>query len=122
MLNRHSPLPLIYRLCIRPILTYASSVWNNASNTSIQKLQTFQNIILRRAVNAPWYIRNSTLHNDLGVSTIQDYITQLSHNFFYKLPTIPGPAHFNLGYDTNNPRIKNKFPIHTFLIRFANPP
>ncbi|PSN37478.1 hypothetical protein C0J52_27632, partial [Blattella germanica] len=58
---------LIYRLCIRPILTYASPVWNNASNTSIKKLQTFQNKILRRAVNAPWYIRNSTLHNDLGV-------------------------------------------------------
>ncbi|PSN53972.1 hypothetical protein C0J52_22976, partial [Blattella germanica] len=67
LLNRHSPLRteyhlLIYRLCIRPILTYASPVWNNASNTSIQKLQTFQNKILRRAVNAPWYIRNSTLH------------------------------------------------------------
>ncbi|PSN39612.1 RNA-directed DNA polymerase from mobile element jockey [Blattella germanica] len=123
----HSPLRteyylLIYRLCIRPILTYASPVWNNASNTSIKKLQTFQNKILRIAVNAPWYIRNSTLHNDLGVSTIQDYITKLSHNFFYKLPTIPGPAHFNLGYDTNNPRIKNKFSIHTFLIRFANSP
>ncbi|PSN32939.1 hypothetical protein C0J52_25987 [Blattella germanica] len=41
LLNRHSPLRteyylLIYRLCIRPILTYASPVWNNASNTSIK--------------------------------------------------------------------------------------
>ncbi|PSN52106.1 hypothetical protein C0J52_04331, partial [Blattella germanica] len=61
LLNRHSPLRieyylLIYRLCIRPILPYASPVWNNASNTSIKKLQTFQNKILFRGVNAPWYI------------------------------------------------------------------
>ncbi|PSN36256.1 hypothetical protein C0J52_25329 [Blattella germanica] len=48
LLNRNSPLRteyyfLIYRLCIRPIPTYASPVWNNAYNTSIKKLQTFQN-------------------------------------------------------------------------------
>ncbi|PSN45540.1 hypothetical protein C0J52_05775 [Blattella germanica] len=69
LFNRHSHLRteyyfLIYRLCIRPILTYASPVWNrpNASNTPIRKLKTFQNNILRRTVNAPWYIRNSALH------------------------------------------------------------
>jgi hypothetical protein len=44
-----------------------ASKWFNASRT-----------VLKCIVQAPWYIRNSDLHRDLGIETATDIITNLA--------------------------------------------
>ncbi|GJQ87472.1 hypothetical protein Trydic_g23135 [Trypoxylus dichotomus] len=58
-------LDLIRKIRIyKPIVTYASAVWATATTTHLNKLQTFQNRMLWMALNAPWFIRNTTLYED----------------------------------------------------------
>jgi len=39
--------------------------------TNLNKIQTYQNITLRKIKNTPPYISNQTLHNDLNMKTIE---------------------------------------------------
>ena len=57
---------------------YSGSIWGSASPSQIKRIQTFQNRCLRLITNAPWYIRNSTLHTDLQVP---DVTTTLRQNY-----------------------------------------
>jgi hypothetical protein len=41
-------------------------------------IQRFQNKVLKCIVQAPWYIRNSDFHRDLGIETVTDIITRLA--------------------------------------------
>ncbi|GFW76883.1 RNA-directed DNA polymerase from mobile element jockey [Trichonephila clavipes] len=62
LIGRRSPLShkvLLYKQVLRPVLTYAATVWGAAAPTTIKKVQTMQNKILRIMTNAPLYIRNS---------------------------------------------------------------
>jgi uncharacterized protein YeeX (DUF496 family) len=38
----------------------------------------YQNKVLKCIVNAPWYIRNSDLHRDLGIEMITDIIAKFA--------------------------------------------
>ncbi|CAK1583179.1 unnamed protein product [Parnassius mnemosyne] len=87
MLGRHSKMSLrnkrtLYKVCIRPVMTYAAPVFAQADNKIINELQVVQNLFCRRATNAPWYVRNADLHRDLEIPTIQQYTKTLSENFF----------------------------------------
>jgi hypothetical protein len=49
-----------------------------ASDSNIQVIQRFQNKVLKFIAQAPWYIRNSDLHRDLGIETVTDIFTRLA--------------------------------------------
>jgi hypothetical protein len=79
LINKKSQLSLenkitIYKAIIRPVWTYGIALWgcSNPSNTKI--LKTFQSKPLRKLANAPWYISNVTLHNDLGIPYVIEVI------------------------------------------------
>ena len=69
---------LIYKQIIRPILTYGSLVWGTAAKYQLNRLQIIQNKCLRIAVNAPYRINMTRLHNELGIKPIQDFIRDMS--------------------------------------------
>ncbi|GJQ86488.1 hypothetical protein Trydic_g10390 [Trypoxylus dichotomus] len=68
----------IYKTVLRLIVKYALAAWAAAATTHINKFQTFQNRILRVVLNAPWFVRNITLHEDAGV----DFIRRTATRFF----------------------------------------
>jgi hypothetical protein len=41
-------------------------------------IQRYQNIVLKCIVNAPWYVRNSDFHRDLGIETVTDIIAKFA--------------------------------------------
>lgn len=93
---------LIYKLYIRPILLYASPTWCIASKTNLNKLQTFQNKILRLILNAPWFIRNIQIHNDLQIKTIKEEITCHTQKLYEKSTNHINPLVTNsLSYEIN---------------------
>ncbi|GFX94882.1 RNA-directed DNA polymerase from mobile element jockey [Trichonephila clavipes] len=87
---------LLYKAILRPFMLYASPIWvsyspepsPDPSVTHLKRLHTFQNIQLRRAANAPWFVRNEVLHKDLNVPPLLDFIKKQSENFFNWLPQI----------------------------------
>ena len=41
--------------------------------------------MLRVITNAPWYVRNHTLHRDLGIKTVKEEIRELSTRYQKRL-------------------------------------
>jgi hypothetical protein len=72
-LSVHNKLTL-YKQVIRPVWSYGIQLWGCASESNIQLIQRYQNKVLKCIVNAPWYVRNSDLHRDLGIETVTDII------------------------------------------------
>jgi len=46
---------------------------------NVNKIQVFQNIILRKITNAPYFVSNLSLYNDLNIKSIE-----YTPAFFYK--------------------------------------
>lgn len=112
MINRRSKLDSVrklrlYKAVVRPTMTYASSVWGTAAPSHVQKLQVIQNRALRMAFDAPWYVRNTTLHRDSAMETIADFIRAKAANDFSKIETHHNPLLQGLlNYDTERLRYK----------------
>ncbi|KAL4125873.1 hypothetical protein QTP88_010110 [Uroleucon formosanum] len=101
ILNRKSSLQknlsqLIYKQVLRPLITYACPIWGNCAQTHLKKLQIFQNKVLRTITNAPWFVRNSNIHNDLKISTIQDHIKFTAVSFFESIHRSTGSMHYRI--------------------------
>jgi hypothetical protein len=54
-------------------------------------MQQSQSKILRMITNAPWYVTNQTLHDDLNVALIKDVIQEKSINHQDKLGNHSNP-------------------------------
>jgi hypothetical protein len=76
-LSVHNKLTL-YKQVIRPVWSYGVQLWGCASEYNIQVIQRYQNKVLKCIVNAPWYVRNSDLHRDLGIETVTDIIAKFA--------------------------------------------
>jgi hypothetical protein len=79
LLGRNSELSvqnkiILYKQVIRPVWSYGIQLWGCARDSNIQVIQRYQNEVLKCIVNAPWYVRNSDLHRDLGIETVTDNI------------------------------------------------
>jgi uncharacterized protein YeeX (DUF496 family) len=65
---------------IRPVWSYGIQLWGCASDSNIQAIQCYQNKVQKCIVNAPWYVRNSDLHRDLGIQTVTDIIAKFANS------------------------------------------
>ncbi|KAJ8911561.1 hypothetical protein NQ315_007942 [Exocentrus adspersus] len=61
---------LLIKSVIQPQLTYASTAWGHACNTHLKRIQADENIALRTATSAPWFVRN----RDLEWTPVQEVI------------------------------------------------
>ena len=68
---------LLYKQLIHSMMDYACPVWRSATHSHIRKLEVLQSKYLLIAANAPWYIGNKEIHDDLGVSFFTDHIRSL---------------------------------------------
>jgi hypothetical protein len=73
---------IIYRSLLRSILTYACPVWGNAANTYINKLQTFQNKVLRLITKLPRVTPIVTLHEQTGMPLMGRHIKMLTRALY----------------------------------------
>lgn len=76
-LSVHNKL-LLYKQILKPVWTYGAQLWGCAAKSNINKIQVFQNRVLRSIVDAPWYYRNDHLHRDLKIPTVREEITKFA--------------------------------------------
>ncbi|PNF23744.1 hypothetical protein B7P43_G17197 [Cryptotermes secundus] len=79
LINKKSELSLenkiiIYKTILKPVWTYGIELWGCSKPSNTKILQTFQSKTLRNLVNAPFYVSNATLHNDLGIPYVTEVI------------------------------------------------
>jgi hypothetical protein len=72
---------LVYKLAIRPILTYGMPAMEGIAKTHIKKLQVLQNKTLKMILDKPWLERTSRIHKIANCPTMEDYIKKLTDNF-----------------------------------------
>lgn len=97
--NKHTSLHvklLIYKTLLKPIWTYGIQLWGSAKKTNLNKIQCFQNIALRKLINAPPYISNHTLHTDLKLKTIHEEAKHFYKRFHNRLSSHSNPLIKNL--------------------------
>jgi hypothetical protein len=84
-LTMHNKL-LIYKTIIQPTWAYGLELWGSTKRTNLDRIQSLQSKILRKIVDALFYVTNLTIH-DLKVPFVHDLI-QSRYNKFHE-STIP---------------------------------
>ena len=97
---------LLYKSIIKPIWCYGIQIWGTASVSNVEKLQRRQNRLLRMITSAPWYVRNSNIHNDLNVPMIKDEVKRHSETYLKKLETHPNILARNLLHNRGHLRLR----------------
>lgn len=115
LINRKSSLKtkctlMIYRSLIRSLLLYACEVWGNTSKTNIKRVQVLQNKVLRTAVDAPWFIRNQQLHEELAMPTIHEYIKKTTIKFLHRIRNCESANYYEIGSRNIHKRLKRRMP------------
>lgn len=101
---------LLYKTIIKPIWTYGIELWGCSSSSNVDILQRFQSKTLRAIIDAPWYVSNRTIHEDLKIPFIRDVIKERAVIHNRKLEMHPNEVIQPL-MDNNCPRrLKRKWP------------
>lgn len=86
LLNRKSKLDIrnklmLYRMCIRPILTYGCQIWNDCAMTHRRKIQIIQNKNLKIIYNLPRRYPTAELHRKSKQKLIETFINDMTLTF-----------------------------------------
>jgi hypothetical protein len=65
---------LAHKVILKPIWTYGIQLWGSASISNIEILERFQGKVLRMITNAPWYMTNMVLRQDLQITSVKEEI------------------------------------------------
>jgi hypothetical protein len=76
---------LLYKCVLKLGWTYGIQIWGCAKPSHTQIIQRLQSKILRLITNAPWYVSNCTLHNDLYIPFVVTEINRLSFLYYQRL-------------------------------------
>lgn len=75
---------LIYKLYLRPILTYAGPILSLASRTQLKRLQVKENKILRMILDKPYDYSTELLHKESAITSLSEFIINTTTKFKIK--------------------------------------
>jgi hypothetical protein len=84
---------------------------------SVPILERFQSKVLRLIVDAPWYVSNSVIHNDLQISTVKEEISRFSSHYNVRISVYPNELIASLTEPPIQRRLRRYWP-HDLLVRF----
>ena len=90
---------ILYKTILKPVWTYGIQLWGTTSNSNVEILQRFQSKAIRMIANAPWFVRNDTLHNDLKIPKIKTEICNYSNRYLQRLSDHINPLAISLLLD-----------------------
>jgi len=100
LLNRESDFSvsnrvLLYKPVIRPMMDYACPAWRSDARTHIRSPQVLQTKCLRLVTDAPCYVINRQIHEDLGFPLFAYHTRSLTVSFDSKLSDVRTPYYGN---------------------------
>jgi hypothetical protein len=95
---------VLYKSVVLPTMIYASVAWGHVSETQLHKLQVIQNQFLRRAFNAPWFVRNDQLHREAKLPMLKELLLEIANKTFEKAKEHENPlVREAVDYDETGP-------------------
>lgn len=96
LIGRSSKLSLssklaVYKAILKPVWMYGVQLWGTASVSNLEILQRLQSKALRTVADAPWYVSNKTLHQDLNIPTVLQEARSTSSKYLARLSQHPNP-------------------------------
>jgi hypothetical protein len=102
---------LIYKCILKPIWTYGIQLWGCAKPSNNKIIQRLQSKALSTIANAPCYVSNYTLHNDLQIPFITEEIKRYSTLYYNRLIGHENSYVTELSYPLNvRRRLKRQWP------------
>lgn len=100
---------------VRPIISYGCPIFNNSAKTHRNKLATFENQVLRSAMNVKWddFVSNAKLHQMAKCPPLEDFCTKLTNSFYSRCEDHKNPLISVIGnYQSTslNFRLKHRLP------------
>jgi hypothetical protein len=91
---------LAYKVIFKPIWswTYVIQLWGSASISNIEILERFQGKVLRMITDAPWYVPNMVLRQDLQITSVKGEIHRFSTQYRDRSTHIPTISQFTSRY------------------------
>jgi hypothetical protein len=113
------PKPTIFtnKLLIYKAWTYDIQLWGTTSNSNIEILERFQSKVLRLIMDAPWYVSNSVISNDLQIPTVKEEISRFSSHYNVRISVPPNELIASLTEPPIQRRLRRYWP-HDLLVRF----
>lgn len=110
-LNTQSKLTL-YKMLVRPIITYAAPSWAHTANCHINRLKRVQYRAIRLILGLNRFIPVATIQKELGLHTIKEYIKNLTRSFYSASQNNPNRLVSTLGTYTPKMPYKYSRPLH----------
>lgn len=87
---------ILYKSVLKPKWLYGIQIWGSTAPSNIDIIQRFENKLLRVIVDAPWYVPNSVIRNDLQMPTVKEEIIRYAIKHREKLAAHPNSLASNL--------------------------
>jgi hypothetical protein len=108
---------LIYKVILNLIWTYGIQLWGTTSSSNIEILERSQSKVLRLVADAPWYVSNSVIRNDLQIPTAKEEIRRFSSHYNVRISVHPIELIASLTEPPIQRRPRRYWP-HDLLVRF----
>jgi hypothetical protein len=102
---------LPYKVILKPIRTYGIQLWGSASISDIEILERFQGNVLCMITDAPWYVPNMVLRQDLQIKSIKEEIHRFNAQYRDRLYTHPNNLTVHLTVPPDHRRLRRHLPI-----------
>jgi hypothetical protein len=96
---------------ITPIWTYGIQLWGTASSSNIEILHRFESKTPQSILNAPWYINNHRIHEDLQKNTELSEIKRLNTKYLTKLENHTNALAVNLLDSSETTHIPKRYTV-----------
>jgi hypothetical protein len=80
---------LIYKAILKPVWLYGRQLWGTASISNNERTERFQTKVLRIIVNAPWFVPNWVIQQDLQTPSVEEEIKNFSEKYHLRLSAHP---------------------------------
>jgi len=101
---------LLYKSIVVPSMTYCIQIWGIASDLNVMRVQRVHSRALRIIANAPWYVRNEVLANDLHIPTVREQINMHSSGHLDRILAHTNQLAASLANSTTRKRLKRWHP------------
>jgi endonuclease/exonuclease/phosphatase family metal-dependent hydrolase len=105
----------IYKSIIRPVVSYGCSIFINCAASHLNKIQVFQNKVLRYVLDINWddFVSNVEVHGRANIPFMAEFFNKLTVNFYRRIDSHKNSLINHLGqYDYSHLefRLKHKLP------------
>jgi hypothetical protein len=108
---------LVYIVILKPIWTYGIQLRGSASISNNEILECFQGKVLHMITDAPWYMPNTVLQQDLQITSVKEEIHRFSTQYRDHLYTHPNNLTVHITVPPHHRRLRRHLPVN-LPIRF----